>query len=170
MTYALVDGDTIESEHGSLPESARRLDTGDWVLGLREYGTVEQQQACGYFEVVDTPRPADTATDTYVRSLELVAGIPTETWTARPWTAEELASKAQVAVETTLRSNPQTHIDVLVASLAALQTLVDTPNATINASPASYVKGVARELMAAERRLVRLFRLSLGVLDSTDGV
>jgi hypothetical protein len=145
MTYALVDGDTIESEHGSLPESARRLDTGDWVLGLREYGTVEQQQACGYFEVVDTPRPADTATDTYVRSLELVA-------------------------EASLRSNPQTHIDVLVASLAALQTLVDTPNATINASPASYVKGVARELMAAERRLVRLFRLSLGVLDSTDGV
>jgi hypothetical protein len=169
VSYALVIANAIQSEHARLPDSARRLDTGEWVLGLRAYGSVEQQEACGYFEVADTERPDDTDTDTHVRALTLVDGVPTVTWTARPWTADELAARAAAVTETALRSNPQTHIDVLVASLAALQTLVDTPNATINASPASYVKGVARELMAAERRLVRLFRLSLGVLDSTDG-
>jgi hypothetical protein len=97
VSYALVIANAIQSEHARLPDSARRLDTGEWVMGLRQYGTVAQQQACGYFAVADVARPADTATHTTDRSLTLAVGVPTVTWTSRPWTPAELASRTAAA-------------------------------------------------------------------------
>lgn len=169
MSYVrVIDAAIAPDTETSQPRDLRRLDDGGVVL-WSIYITAEQLAACGWFEVVAVARPADTATHTFDRTLTLVAGVPTETWVQRPKTAPEVAAATATANDATLRSNPQTHIDVLVASLATLQTLVNRTNADINANPAAAIKDVARELMAAERRLVRLFRLTLGVLDSTDG-
>ena len=38
----------------------------------------------GWQPVVTTPRPPDTATPPTTTRVELVAGVPTETWTERP--------------------------------------------------------------------------------------
>lgn len=100
MTYALVRSNVIEAV-GGLPRAARRLDTAEWVLGLRD-APVELQQACGYFAVVDTAKPADTPTTTHDRSVELVDGTPTVVWTERPKTADELKNEAREQKRTTV--------------------------------------------------------------------
>lgn len=88
MSYALVIDDTIQKV-GALPKSARRLDNQAWVMGLPDADTATQQ-ATGWFEVVDTTRPDDTATTTHDRSIELVGGVPTVVWTERDKTEDEL--------------------------------------------------------------------------------
>jgi len=91
MTWAQIVDGVIQSV-GGLPRSARRQDTGQWVMGLRTASTV-LREACGYYEVADTQRPEDTATTTHVRSVELVDGTPTVVWTERDLTAQELAAR-----------------------------------------------------------------------------
>jgi hypothetical protein len=95
MAYALIDNGQIESV-GALPVAARRQDTGEWVMGLRD-APVDLQQATGWFEVVDTVRPDDTPTTTHDRSVELVAGTPTVVWTERNKTQPELDDQAAAA-------------------------------------------------------------------------
>lgn len=95
MAYALVTNNTIQGV-GRLPSSARRLDTGEWVMGL-DTAPPELVRATGWYEVVDTPRPADTPTTTHDRSVELVNGIPTVTWTERDKTQGELDAEAERA-------------------------------------------------------------------------
>lgn len=93
MTYALVTDNTIRSI-GPLPKVAQRLVDGTWRKLVDD--TTEQQR-CGYFEVVDTPRPDDTATTTHVYSVELVDGTPTVVWAPRPKTQAELDAEAEAA-------------------------------------------------------------------------
>jgi hypothetical protein len=142
MMYALVTNDTVES-YGSLPQSARRLDTNEWVLGLAD-ATTTLQQACGYYLVTTTPRPADTADTTYDYSITLQAGIPTETWTARPKTADEIAAA-------TAQTNQASIVTNLQQDMVAIQAIIDDTNANINANPAARIKDMCRML----RRLGR---------------
>ena len=95
MTYAYVTDGTVQAT-GRLPVAARRLDTGQWVLGLPD-APAELQQACGWYQVTDTPRPDDTATTTHDRTVELVDGAPTVVWTERPKTQAELDAEAEFA-------------------------------------------------------------------------
>lgn len=110
--YAQINDDTVTV--GILPESARRLDTGAWVLGLRD-ADAATQQACGWFAVVDTERPADTDTTTHDSSVELVDGVPTVVWTERAKTDDELNPP----------TDPVAELQAQVAELtAALQALI----------------------------------------------
>lgn len=88
MKYAKVV-DAVIVTLGAVPVADRRLDTGGWILGLRDASEADQQ-ACGWFPVTSTPRPADTASTTFDYGIELVAGTPTEVWTERPKTSDEL--------------------------------------------------------------------------------
>lgn len=87
MYAKITDGNVAEVW---MPTAARRLDTGEWVLGLHG-ASFEHQQACGYFVVAATPRPSDIDTHTYDRSIALLDGTPTVTWTKRAKRADELA-------------------------------------------------------------------------------
>lgn len=89
MTYAKVENGQV-TEPVTLPDGARRLDTGQWVLGLPT-APVDVQQAAGYYEVVETEPTVGDATHVPVRTVSLVAGVPTEVWTTRVKTAPELA-------------------------------------------------------------------------------
>jgi hypothetical protein len=142
MSYALVDDGTIEAE-GALPQSARRLDTGQWVMGLRT-APVELREATGWFEVVDVARPADTETDTYDRTLELVGGVPTVVWVQRPKTQAEIDAATAATNQASIVTN-------LNQDMVAVQAILDTANATINANPAAHIKTMGRML----RRLGR---------------
>jgi len=87
MLFCFVRSGVIERV--GLPQSARRLDTGAWVLGLPEADDVTKA-ACGYLPVAEVPRPADTDTETFDLSRAVVDGVPTEVWTKRLKTADEL--------------------------------------------------------------------------------
>lgn len=89
--------------------------------------------------------PADTATHTSDPApVALVAGVPTQQWTVRPWTAEELAARAAAAQHEADRLTVRAIITDLQAEKTRAQAVIDTPNSTIKANPAPYVVDVAR--------------------------
>lgn len=136
--YALVIDNAVQSV-GRLPNSARRLDTGQWVMGLATAPT-ELVEACGYFPVVDTPPAYDPATEVLERNgVVVVQGVPVVDYTVRDKTAAELAAEADQAdrqakgidvgnAVDTLRTWADQAAGVTVTSTNAvdtLQTLVD---------------------------------------------
>lgn len=100
MSHALVIDGTIVAV-GRLPEAARTTTDGRWVK-VRE-GTVAEQMECGWFAVVEADQPADTASTTHARNVELVQGVPTVVWTERPKTEGEMAGEAKAAQEAEAR-------------------------------------------------------------------
>lgn len=95
--YALIQSGTIAAT-GNPPTGARRLDTGAWVTPPPDGWTDALLAACGWQPVTEVPRPADTATTTSDPApVALIAGVPTQQWTVRPWTADELAGQAAAA-------------------------------------------------------------------------
>lgn len=132
--YAYVTDGTVQAE-GTLPRSARRLDTGQWVLGLHD-ATIALQQACGWYQATDTARPADTATTTYDRSVELVDGTPTVVWTERPKTQSELDAEAE-------REARQERDTTLEGAISTLQQWADdAAGTTVTSDNAVQVLGV----------------------------
>jgi len=98
MSYALVIDDAIQATQGRLPSTARRLDTQATVCPLDGVWTQTLHEACGWFEVVDTPPTFDEATEVRERgTVELVDGTPTRQYTVRAKTAAELAAEADAA-------------------------------------------------------------------------
>lgn len=105
---------------------------------------------------------------------EFAADGTTATLT-RAYTAVELLVKAgRVAQATagtngaTLRAQATVAIAALLADRTAVQGLSATANATINANPAAYVKGVANALDRTDKYLVQVIRLVSGLLDTAD--
>ena len=115
--YALTQSGAITAT-GQAPRGARRLDTGQWVTPPADGWTPELLAACGWLPVVEVPRHADTATTTSDWApVALVAGVPTQQWTVRPWTAEELAAREQADAE---RVRYETHEAILDATAALM--------------------------------------------------
>jgi len=117
MTFARIIDTTIDTI-GRLPDSARRLDNDRWVLGLRT-APAELQQVCGWYEIADTERPADTPTTTHDRSVELVAGTPTVVWTERAKTDQELSNDQEAQYPSEFESLKQAARLVVLPKLAA---------------------------------------------------
>lgn len=189
MSYALVVDNTIQAEAGSLPSSARTLaDPGQWITGL-PWTPVEVQRSTGWFEVVQAARPADTPTATWERSLTLVAGVPTETWTERNKTQAELDAERRAANAVTLTDQAGDEIDGLLVQIARLKTVIgsgtDTAGTTTlqalkamsntNLMTGSSIKAlidlildITRATKDVARQTVRLAKLETGELDSAD--
>lgn len=164
--YVNVTDDPL-IEVNRVPPSARRIDSGEWVLGLRD-ASADVQQATGWYQVVEVARPADTATDTFQRTVELVNGVPTVVWTQRPWTTEELAARTAFANQATLTTQVADNIATLLTSVTALNEITARTNATINANPAATIKDLTRELKTVARQTIRVARLVARQLDTTD--
>ena len=149
--YAQVTANEVTTI-GNLPTSARRLDTQEWVMGLATAPDT-LVQACGYYPVTDVPKPADTATDTFDRSVQLVNGTPTVTWTQRPMTADELAAatatKNRATIQnqaTTALANNRTYLAIATPTTAQMRAQID----------------------ALTRQHQGMIRLLLGQLDGTN--
>jgi hypothetical protein len=95
--YALVINGTIQSV-GRLPLSARRLDNGNWVMGLAT-ASPALVAACGYFAVLDMVPAYDSATEVLERGDVFLSdpSTPVVAYTIRPKTADELAADADAA-------------------------------------------------------------------------
>ncbi len=147
-TYALIQNEAIQ-QIGPLPKI--------WNDGTRYWDLRDPSQvdltALGWLEVVQVARPADTATTTFDRSVTLVDGSPTETWTERDKTQAELDSDVTEAnrssIETKSRSAIQGNKDYLALSSPS--------NADRNA-----------QLEALTRQSTALIRLVLGELAEDD--
>ena len=122
----------------------------------------------GWLEVTEVDRPADTDTHTHDLTYEVVDRQPTQVWTAREWTPEELAAHTQAANDQALRDGLAAAIDAALERQAEYQAVIDTPNADINSKPASYIVSVARQAKRSERALIRLARLVGGLTDTAD--
>lgn len=161
MTFAYVVGDVIHAETATLPTAARRVDTGEWVVDL-DGAAVDVREACNWFQVVTVNHPPDTTTLIYDRALILVDGVPTEEWTERPKTQDEIDADTRAVNAEVLTSDAATNIATLLATVTALNALTALTNAEINANPAARIKDVVRELKTVARQTVRLARLVTG--------
>lgn len=119
MTFAQVTDTTITTISGRLPNRARRIDNDNWIEAFPD-ASVALREACGWYEIIDVPRPADTATTTHDRTVEIVNGTPTVVWTPRPKTQSELDAE-------TAQTNRTAIDDAITAALAELQQIVDFP-------------------------------------------
>lgn len=164
--YALILDSAIQSV-GRLPAAARRLDTGEWVCPPNRDWTDEQAALCGYLPVTDVARPADTATDTWTRSVELVAGAPTVVWTARPWTADELAAQQAEANRTAIEQAAAAAMadnDTIIAGADTYLAIASPTNAQVVAQVRALTQ--AARMAAQQRR--KLIRLQLNDLTGTE--
>lgn len=148
MTWAHVEGGEV-TQIGEPPRSFVDPSTGETIdLSLPDSRTVETYASFGWFPLERTDKPADTAEGTFEGSLQVVGGLPKEVWTFRAWSPDELAEKAARDAQRTIE-------EALDAALVDLQTLIDTPNATINSGPATAIKLLARVLRRVIRLLIR---------------
>lgn len=111
--------------------------------------------AANWVEVVTVPRPADTATETSERTYGLIEGVPTEVWTMRLLTPEELLAIQEAANEAIIGNKIET------VDLPAMQAVIDQTNALLRDDPSQEIKDIAR----AVRRLGRKVQ---GILDGTE--
>ena len=130
-------------------------DGGRW-WDLRDSAVLtEWKSTYNWVEVIEVPRPADTATDTYNNvTVELVDGVPTQVWTSRPWTAEELAQQA--ADKLTANNEATVGNKIVTVDIPAMKAILDTTNATINGGPAPYIKDIVRAVRRLDRKVQRL--------------
>lgn len=131
-----------------LPESARRLDTGEWVMGLRT-APAELVKATGHLPVTEQ-RAALGANQTYgdptytVRADDVLADFPA------------VALPASTINEQTIRSQIGT-------GLSALQAIIDTAQPTVNSTAAAQT--AIRALQAQVKDMARIQRKMLRLLD-----
>lgn len=153
MSYVHVSlANQIDSPEMSRPSDLHlRNGSGTrlWWDGI----TDEELAECGWFRVVNVARPADTPTQTTNRSLTLVAGVPTETWTARPKTQAELDNDRDTANAATIRQQANGALDVNRTYLALA--------APTNAQVVAQVRALTQEMNG-------VIRLVLGKLDGTN--
>lgn len=111
MTYAHVTDGTIDAigNHPDLEwDGTRWWDLRDPTI----------REARGWFEVTETPRPADTTEGTHDGSVVLVDGLPVRAWTFRPWTEEELAAQADAEAQQVRYDTHQAILDATAALMA----------------------------------------------------
>lgn len=145
MSYAQVTNDTITTVSGRLPNAARRLDNGAWVM-FGPNADAAVWATTGWFEVVDVARPDDTATDTHTRSVELVGGVPTAVWTQVPKSAEQLEADRVASEDTTLRDQARN-------AYTNNRTYIGLASPT-NAQVAAQVKDLTRQVNALIKLIV----------------
>jgi hypothetical protein len=174
MSYARVLDDAIASTTPppDLLEPDDPTAEGRW-WDLRQHGydlaTWESEIVGphGWLPIVTTPRPLDTATDTFDYSVELVDGVPTETWTQRPMTQAELDAREAATNTTQMVSESDEAVDKLVLVVENLNLITDMTNAEINQNPAAIIKDVARELKTVARQANREARMTSGRTEDT---
>jgi hypothetical protein len=168
MTYAHVDTTgAIDMVSESPPKAIASRPNGPLDVDLRS-GDPELLAQWGWFEIVSTPRPADTATETYELTLIVVDGVPTETWVARPLTNEELAGGETQSNVDQLVEESNEAVDKLIAVVEKLNVLTAMSNSIINNNPAAIIKDLARECKTIARQANREARLTSGRTEDTN--
>ena len=143
-----------------------------WDLRHHDYDLAQWETEIigphGWMPITHTDRPPDTPADTHDYSLTLIDGVPTEVWTQRPWTPEELAGQEAAVNTTQMVAESDESVDKLVLVIEALNAITDMTNAEINANPAAVIKNLTRECKTIARQANREARMTSGRTESTD--
>lgn len=164
-----VDGTWVDDTPPGMFE-----DRGNWYdLRSRDAALLAY---LGWQPVIDTPRPADTDTSTYDRSIAMVRRALTVVWTERPWTPDELAANAVTQFGEAVSRTDQTGAALLLGALTQdIGTGTDVWPATkswkslnaVKAADLVTVQDVARIIVwmiPALLRMVRAVRKVLRIL------
>ena len=169
MRFAFVRNNVIEAIDVLLPGSARVLATDELVSpnGGLAAATTELRESCGYFEIVEVPPPALQPSERAEYEIQLVNGDPTQVWTIRAETAEELAGRTQATNRNLLSDVPtlQTKIDELKSFLADVdvETVLNrNNNAPFDATDRRALKAMIRQQRREANATIRLFRALFG--------
>lgn len=156
MIYAHATGTAVD-QVGSPPALAHD-GTRWWDLRTLDPATLA---ACDWYPVAESPRPADTPTDTHAASYALTGATVTQTWTARPWTPDELAAQAagvqreadRLAVRAIL-DTINANLDEARAAKVAAQAVLDAVAPTNVAQAWTQIKAVARVVKDTDNALI----------------
>jgi hypothetical protein len=115
----------------------------------------------GWTPVTLTPRPEDTDTTKHDEKVELVDGVPTQTWTARPWNTAEVAERDARLARAADREAARALVDGINASIdeakaakAAAQAVIDAVAPTTVPQVWARVKDLARALRDTDNALI----------------
>lgn len=170
MRFAFVRNNVIEAIDVLLPGSARVLATDQWVApnGGLAAATAELRESCGYFEIVEVPAPALQPNQRAEYQIQLIGGDPTQVWTIRTETAEELAGRTQATNRNLLSDVPtlQTKIDELKSFLADPDVEFINNLANNTMPTAQQLNRALKAMIRQQRReanaTIRLFRALFG--------
>ncbi len=123
--------------------------------------SADELRAAGWVEVVESPRPGDTPTDTFDHTVELIDDVPRVVWVERPKTAKELLVDQREVNERTLSD-----VDRAKAAITA--------NNAFRALAAPTSAQVVAQVKLLTRQLTEVLRYEIGkvhpqLLDQVDG-
>lgn len=105
MFARIIDG-TVTDLRPVMPPSSLTVDGTQRVFPDNGAWTPELAAACGWRAVVQTPRPADTETQTWERRVIVRPnGTPAIRWDARDKTPEEIAGERLESSFASIRAN-----------------------------------------------------------------
>lgn len=152
--YAHVTNGIVDAVVGSPPYIVR-TDERDW--DLRSLDPVVLAEA-GWYPVLESPRPADTASTTWVPVFQpaFVDGVSVvmQSWQEVPKSAEQLDAENAATNESTIRDRARQALDINAAFLA-------------NGAPSN--AQVLAQVRALTKQATGLIKLDLRDLDSADG-
>ena len=148
MSYALVQNDIIVHP-GPMPPV--------WNDGQRDWDmrslSGDELAALGWLPIVYTDRPPNTETTTWDSALGVVYGMPTQVWTERPWTTEELGQDAASKNRSQMSTESAQSVDVLIGVVEAFNEITATQtNPPVVRELAALVRTVARQVIRDARR------------------
>ena len=112
----------------------------------------------GWTLVVETPQPQDTDTVKHDESVVLVDGVPTQTWTARPWNAAETAERAAREARIADRAKVKAIITELQAEKVRADAVIAKANNTITGGDTKDVARAAKRIADAAIDLARFVK------------
>lgn len=112
-----------------------------------------------------TPRPDDTADTCYDESWDVIDGVLTQRWNARPKTSDEISWATATVNSQKLENGAVGHVGSLITTVANLNTIIAKADAAVTGKD---TKAVATELKAVTKALIGALRLMTGDLSSTD--
>ena len=157
--HARMEDDTIVTRP---TPTGGAWEDGQW-LDFTDPDTLAAWEARGgWLPVVETPRPVDTDTTKHDEKIELVDGVPTQAWKARPWTQAELAAQAKEEAREAARVEREAtraKVKAIIADLRAekvrAQAVIDKTNASITGADTKDVARAAKRIADAAIDLAR---------------
>lgn len=157
--FAYVPDAAILGVTYTLPPAARRLSDGAWLCPPDGQWTTTQAETCGWYQVVDVPRPDDTPTTTHDLTVQLVDGTPTVVWVERPMTPDETTDYAADSNRQTVITAVRDAMDTLALVINDMTTYRDLPNPTSGQALAQ-VSDLCQAVTVMARNQRRLIRLA----------